>query len=231
MAKKAFLTVDNAYRKIKKKYLTVDGVYRRVKKTFETVNGVYVLRYSSGEVWKKYNASRRWVAGWFMRTEYAVGYTHVVGGYYGNPVSTNFYDDFTFSDSAGFAGTTTSSTGKYKIEEATRVYIVDEMTVNQNLTTADNIYLDIKWRCVASASYIDSYYVYSKGSYVGDVEAEEGQLPTTSTPEATEDNGNRIYAYENGTLYCYEKVVPEEPSHDVTSAVLDEAILDFAVLS
>lgn len=205
MAKNAFLTVAEKYRKVKKKYLTVNGVYRRVKKTYQTVNGVYVLRCSGGDTWKKYKASRSWNAGWYSQTDYEVGNTHTSGGYYGNPVTTNFYDGYTFSQSSGFLGTTKSSSGKYKVD-STHVYIVAEMAVNDDKTTDSDIYVDITWECVASALYYPGYYSYSIGAYVGDVEAEEGQLPTTGTPETTMDDGNIIYVYENGSWYCYEKV-------------------------
>lgn len=215
MANEAFLTIAEKYRKIKKKYLTVNGTYHRVKKAYETVNGVYVLRWSAddvstddvvtGNVWKKYNASRSWISGWYSQTDYEVGNTHTSGGYYGNPVTTNFYDGYTFSENSGFSGTTTSSSGKYKVD-STHVYIVAEMAVNEDKTTDTNIYVDITWECIASALYYSGYYSYSKGTYIEDVEAEEGQLPTTGTPETTMDNGNIIYVYENGSWYCYEKV-------------------------
>lgn len=41
MAKKALLTIDGTYRKIKKGFLTIDGIYRKVKKAYITIGGVY----------------------------------------------------------------------------------------------------------------------------------------------------------------------------------------------
>lgn len=192
-------------RKIKKCYIGVDGVARKIKKAYIGVDGVARLIYTSGDTWKKYSASRSWNDGWYSQTDNEVGNTHTSGGYYGSPVSTNFYDGYTFSQDSGFSGTTTSSSGKYKID-TTHVYIAGEFAVNEDKTTDTNIYVDITWECVASALYYSGWYTYTKGTYIADVEAEEGQLPTTSTVENTEDNGNRIYVYENGTLYCYEKV-------------------------
>lgn len=192
-------------RKIKKCYIGVDGVARKIKKAYIGVDGVARLTWTSGDTWKKYSASRSWNDGWYSQTDYEVGNTHTSGGYYGSPVSTNFYDGYTFSQDSGFSGTTTSSSGKYKVD-STHVYIAGEFAVNEDKTTDDNIYVDITWECVASALYYSGYYTYSKGAYIEDVEAEEGQLPTAFTVEKTEDNGNRVYVYENGTLYCYEKV-------------------------
>jgi hypothetical protein len=48
MAKKALLTIDGVYRKVKSGYLTVDGVYHKVKKAFITVGGVYRPCWSEG---------------------------------------------------------------------------------------------------------------------------------------------------------------------------------------
>ena len=48
MAKKALLSVNGTYRKIKKGFVTVNGVYRKVKKAFITVGGVYRPCWSSG---------------------------------------------------------------------------------------------------------------------------------------------------------------------------------------
>lgn len=50
MAKKALLTIDGAYCKIKKGFLTADGVYNKVKKAFITIGGVYRPCWSSDEV-------------------------------------------------------------------------------------------------------------------------------------------------------------------------------------
>ena len=204
MANGAYIGVDNKARKVKKMYVGVDGVARKIKKAYIGVDGVAQQIYTSGDVWKKYTASRSWVYGWYKQTDYEVGNTHTSGGYYGNPVSTNFYDGYKFAESGGFSGTTTSGNGRYKID-STHVYVADEINVNEGKTTSDNIYLDITWRCVASALYYSGYYSYSKGTYIEDVVVDEGKRPTTSTPESTQDNGNQIFVYENGTLYCYEK--------------------------
>ena len=224
MAKKAFLTVGETYRKVKKKYLTSNGVYRRVKKVYETVNGVYVLRWMSGDVWKKYTCSREYVKGRYVRDDYLVGYTYTSSGYYGKPVNLNSYKSYNFSPDDGFSGT--SPGGLYKVS-TTQVFYADSITVNQDKTTDTDIYLDITWIGVGSATYQPSYYSYTVGDYIGDVIAESGQLPTTATPELTGDNGNRIYVQENNACYCYIKVVEKEP----VVAVLDEAILDASILS
>jgi hypothetical protein len=224
MAKKAFLTVAEKYRKVKKKYLTVNGVYRRVKKAYETVNGVYVLRWSGGwDTWKKYRASRSWVNGYYKKYTYQIGQKHTNGDYYGNPVSIMLYDGYTFSESSGFSGTTLSANGQYKID-STHVYKVIELAADQDKSKEDNIYVNITFECIDAALYYSGYYSYSKGTYIEDVEAEEGQLPTTETPAQTEDNGNRIYVQENGSWYCYEK--PK-----LALAVLDNAIIGFDVLA
>lgn len=50
MAKKALLTVDGTYHKVKKGFLTTDGTYRKIKKAFLTVGGVYRPCWSGGEL-------------------------------------------------------------------------------------------------------------------------------------------------------------------------------------
>lgn len=230
MAKKALLTIDGIYRKVKKQYLTLNGVYRRAKKAYETVNGVYVLRWKSGDTWKKYSASRSWIDGYYKKYTYPIGNTHTNGDYYGNPVNIVLYDGYTFSEKSGFSGTTQSTSGKYKID-STHVYEAVEYAVDWDKTTDDNIYVNITFECVDAAVYYAGQYYFNKGSYIEDVFADEGQLPTNVTPQATYNNGNGIYTYEDGRFYCYEKVEPEESNHDATPAVLDEAILDLAILS
>ncbi len=230
MAKRSFLTINNIYRKVKKKYLTVNGVYRRVKKAYETVNGVYVLRWIGGDTWKKYNASSTWNNGYYRQYDYPIGQLHTNGGYYGNPVNIMLYDGYTFSESSGFSGTTQSSNGDYKID-STRVYKAIAFSVDDDKSKEDNIFVDVTYECIAAALYYAGYYSYSKGSYIEDVTADEGQLPTAEKPLSTQNDGTQIFVRENGTLYCYEKVVQEEPDHVTTTAVLDEAILDFSILS
>lgn len=230
MAKKSFLTLGGTYRKVKKKFLTVNGVYRRVKKAYETVNGVYVLRWSRGDTWKKYRASATWVDGYYKKYTYPIGQTHTNGDYYGNPVSVMLYDGYTFSESSGFSGTTQSTSGRYKID-STHVYEVKELAVDQDKSKDDNIYVNITFECIDAALYYVGYNSYSKGTYIEDVECDEDQLPTAGTIVHTEDSGNRIFVKESNVLYCYEKVEIEEPTNNSDTAVLDEAILDFAVLS
>lgn len=48
MAKKALLTIDGTYHKIKKGFLTIDGIYRKVKKAYITIGGVYRPCWSGG---------------------------------------------------------------------------------------------------------------------------------------------------------------------------------------
>lgn len=50
MAKKALLTVDGTYRKVKKGLFTLDSVYRKVKKAYLTVGGVYRPCWGGGKV-------------------------------------------------------------------------------------------------------------------------------------------------------------------------------------
>ena len=207
MAKKAFLTVGKVYRKIKKQYITDNGVYRRVKKIYETVDGVYVLRWTGGDTWHKYTCSREWRIGYYLRDDFSVGYTYISGDYYGKPVSLQLYDGYIFDRYEGFSGTTKSSYGKYMVY-AGAVYIADEITVNQNYTTDFNIYLDILWRCVASATHYQGDYTYTIGEYVGEVTTDEGELPTIETPELYDDD--EIYVIENGNLYYYKKVLSDD---------------------
>ena len=221
MAKKSFLTIGETYHRVNKKYLTVNGTYRKVKKIYKTVNGVYVLQWTSGDIWIKYEASSYYSSGYYQWDDASAGYTYTSGNYYGKPVSMGLYDDYGFSSSNGFYGISASSTGKYRVESS-RVYLAEEMTVNPEKTTDTNIYLDVTWKCVASATYYSGYHVYSKGAFIDEVIAEEGQLPTAETPVRTEDDGNRIYVYEDNVLYCYEKPA---------LAVLDEAVLNFTILS
>lgn len=50
MAKKALLTIDSTYHKIKKGFLTIDGIYRKVKKAYITIGGVYRPCWSGGKI-------------------------------------------------------------------------------------------------------------------------------------------------------------------------------------
>ena len=213
----------------KRIYVGVDNVARKVKKAYETVNGVYVLWWTGCDVWKKYTASRA-ISSFYEQDNSNIGYEYTDNGaYYGNPVNMNLYSGYGFTVRDGFVGHAASSDGEYKVD-STAVYVVSMMTVDQDKTTDTNIYVVTTWRCVASAT-LKSYYYYSKGEYIESVEAEEGQLPTSETPISTEDNGNLIYVMENGTLYCYEKMVQEESNLDDAVAVLDEAILDSSTLA
>lgn len=227
MAKKSLLTLDGIYRRVKKQHLTVNGVYRKVNKIYETVNGVYVLRWKSGDTWKKYNASRSVSDGLYKKYDFLIGTADTVGGYYGNPVSIALYEGYTFSERHGFWGENLRVGGLYRVDSRQVVYKAIEFVVDENKSTKDNIYVDIKFECVDAALYYVTAYSYDKGSYIEDVIADEGKFPTTATPEKTEDNGNRIYVEENGLFYCYEKVTESEP----VLAVLDEAILDSSTLS
>lgn len=229
MAKKAFLTSGKAYRKIKKQYITDNGVYRRVKKIYETVDGVYVLRWTGGDTWKKYKASKYHNGYYYLQDQTGVGYTYTdSGAYYGNPATITLYRTFSFSESSGFYGTSELTGGGFRVDSE-NVWLFKGFAVDEEKSTETNIYARATWERYAHATQYSYGYTYSKGEYIEDIETDEGQLPTTSTPEATEDDGNRIYVYENNAWYCYEKVV-EEPEHEATPAVLDEAILDYAYL-
>lgn len=50
MAKKALITVDGVYHKIKKGFVTVDGVYKKIKKAFISIGGVWRPFWSGGEI-------------------------------------------------------------------------------------------------------------------------------------------------------------------------------------
>lgn len=50
MAKKALLTIDGQYKKIKNGLLTVDSVHKKVKKAYVTIGGVYRPCWSGGEL-------------------------------------------------------------------------------------------------------------------------------------------------------------------------------------
>lgn len=49
MAKKALITIDGAYHKIKKGFVTVDGVYKKIKKAFVSIGGVWRPCFGNGE--------------------------------------------------------------------------------------------------------------------------------------------------------------------------------------
>lgn len=201
MAKGGYIGVDDKARKIKKAYIGVNGVARKVKKAYIGVDGVAQLVYTCGEPWRKYTANEWYQPAWYEQDNLMVGDTYTTTVWYEKPPTTNFYEGYSFGETVGFKGGAASPSGSYSVS-SDRVYMLSHNIPLQETDT--QIQMQEVWQCVASATYHPYQSTYVKGDYVGEVYAEEGQYPTTGAIVHIEDG--RIYTYENGYYYCYERV-------------------------
>ena len=203
MAKGIYIGVNDKARKVKKCYIGVDGIARKVKKAYIGVDGVAQLVYTCGDTWRKYTASAMYRPAWYDQDDLSVGSTYATTEWYDKPFTTNFCEGYSFGQSVGFKGGANSPSGRYSVSP-TMVY--DMMYTIPQDETDTKIQMQIVWQCVASATYYPEQYTYTKDNYVGEVYAEEGQYPTFQGYIVHMENGC-VYTYENGSYYCYEKVI------------------------
>lgn len=137
MAKKALLTIDGTYRKIKKGFITVDTTYRRIKKAYITVGGIWRPCWSGGEV-TYYGTATPLSEGRGRLTATTVGNYALFGGGY-RP--SKYVENYTSTDASN---------------------VVDAYDTSLTRTTAPNLPYECYW---LSSTTVGNYALFGGGYY------------------------------------------------------------------
>lgn len=211
MYKKDYIGVDNKARKIKNIYVGVNNKARKVKRAYIGVNNIAHLIYDdTGKLitWKKYDCKTTQVDHYHYKEDnLKVGQT---SNNYSVPFTT--FGSFLFSDTGGYIlfqpytsitenNISESISGDYCLTKSSDTEIWNIYSVN-----IENKTVNLTCTNSATKEYQGTTTTYTKGSYISDITAYEGEQPEAGVIiEGSVSDSYIVIKASDNTPYYYER--------------------------